>query len=68
MKRVNVVVDERLVAHAKRLTGFKTTRQFVGHALRELVRHRKQRDILKLQGNVDGEGDLAAMRQGRNFR
>lgn len=68
MKQVNVVVDERLIAHAKRLTGFKTTRQLVDHALREMVRHRKQRDILKLQGKVRFEGDLATMRQGRNFR
>jgi Arc/MetJ family transcription regulator len=67
MKRTNIVMDERLVARAKQVTGLKTTRQLVDHALREMVRHRKQRDILKLQGKVDWEGDLAAMRRGRDF-
>ncbi len=67
MKRTNIVMDERLVARAKRVTGLKTTRQLVDHALREMVRHRKQRDILKLQGKVRWEGDLAAIRRGRDF-
>ncbi len=67
MKRTNIVLDESLVAQAKRLTGLKTTRQLVDHALCELVRHRKQRDILKLQGKVRWVGDLGAMRRGRGF-
>ena len=29
--------------------------------------HQKQRDILKLRGKVDWEGDLAEMRRGRCF-
>ena len=65
MKRTNIVLDEKLVDRAKKLSGIKTTRRLVDHALRELVRHRRQRDLLKLRGKVDWEGDLDAMRRGR---
>jgi hypothetical protein len=32
--------------------------------LRELLRHRKQRGLLKLKGKVEWEGDLKAWRSG----
>lgn len=67
MKRTNVVLDENIVGRAKKLTGIKVTRQLLDHALRELLRHRRQRDILRLRGKVDWEGDLAQMRRGRSF-
>ncbi len=67
MTRTNIVLDESLVGKAKRLTGFKTMREVVHYALKELVRHRRQKDILKLEGKVHWEGDLAKMRQGRAF-
>ena len=67
MKRTNIVLDDELVEKAKGATGLKTTRAVVDHALRELVRHRRQRTILKLRGAVDWQGDLAAIRRGRSF-
>jgi len=67
MKRTSVVLDEKVVGRAKKLTGIKTTRQLLDYALRELLRHRRQRDILKLRGKVEWEGDLAQMRRGRSF-
>ena len=65
MTRTNIVLDESLVGKAKRMTGLKTMREVVHYALRELVRHRRQRDILKLKGRVRWEGDLSKMRQAR---
>ncbi len=65
MKRTNVVLDEELVGTAKALTGIRTTRQVVDHALRELVRHRRQRRLLKLKGRIHWEGDLNEMRRAR---
>jgi Arc/MetJ family transcription regulator len=65
MKRTNVILDEAVVGRGKRLTGIKTTRALIDHALRELVRRRRQRDILKLRGAVDWKGDLRQMRRGR---
>ena len=67
MKRTNVVLDEKIVGRAKKLTGIKVTRQLLDYALQELLRHRRQRDILKLRGKVDWEGDLAEMRRGRSW-
>jgi Arc/MetJ family transcription regulator len=67
MKRTNIVLDEELVAEAKEATGIKTTRELVDHALRELLRHKDQRQILKLLGKVEWEGDLAEMRRLRTF-
>lgn len=66
MTRTNVVLDESLVGKAKHLTGLKTMRQVIDYALKELVRHRRQRDLLKLQGNIHWEGDLSQMRRARH--
>jgi len=66
MGRTNIVLDDDLVAKAKSMTGIATIRELVHHALRELVRHKRQRDLLKLRGNVDWDGDLDEMRRGRS--
>ena len=65
MTRTNIVMDESLVGKAKRLTGFKTIREVVHYALKELVRHRRQRELLKLKGQIRWQGDLAHMRRAR---
>ena len=66
MTRTNIVLDESLVGKAKYLTGLKTMRAVVNYALKELVRHQRQRDILKLKGHVHWEGDLSALRRARH--
>ena len=65
MGRTNVILDDDLVDKAKSMTGIKTIRELVHHALRELVRHKRQRDLLKLQGTIDWEEDLDELRRGR---
>jgi Arc/MetJ family transcription regulator len=67
MKRTNVLLNDETVALAKKATGIKTTRQLIDHALQELLRHKNQRRLLKLRGNIEWEGDLSALRQGRHF-
>ena len=67
MKRTRILLDEDLVAKAKKATGIRTTRQLVDHALRELLRHRKQRELLKLRGKIHWEGDLDEMLRDRTF-
>jgi Arc/MetJ family transcription regulator len=37
MKRTNVVVDTRLLARARKLTGVRTTREILARALEEMV-------------------------------
>ena len=68
MGRANLVLDDDLVAHAKELTGITTTKGVVHHALSELVRHKRQRQLLKLRGQIRWEGDLDEMRQASRFR
>jgi Arc/MetJ family transcription regulator len=62
MKRTNIVLDEGLVKTGKKLTGLKTSRAVVDFALKELVRHSRQRNILDLFGKVEWEGNLSKMR------
>ena len=63
--RTNIVLDTRLVDACLKSTGLKTRRELVDFALRELLRHKQQKKILSLRGNVTWEGDLTEMRTGR---
>ena len=65
MKRTNIVLDEALVAAGLKLTGLKTQKDLVHHALLQLVRRESQLGLLKLRGNVQWEGDLGKMRKRR---
>ena len=46
--RTNIVLDDRLVKEAMRLSNVRTKREAVDLALREYVTRSKQRDILEL--------------------
>ena len=63
--RTNIVLDRKLLEAGLKATGLKTRRELVDFALRELLRHKQQRRLLALRGNVKWEGDLAEMRDGR---
>jgi Arc/MetJ family transcription regulator len=65
MKRTNLVLDEVLVQQGLQVTGLKTRRALVQHALEELVRREKQTALLSLKGKVRWSGSLAAMRRTR---
>lgn len=66
--RTNIVLDDRVVKEAMRLTGAKTKREVVDHALRELVARRKQSALRKLVGRnlIDPVYDVRTMRAGMN--
>jgi Arc/MetJ family transcription regulator len=49
VRRTNIVLDDSLIGKAKRLTGLKTMKEVINFALKELVRHNSQQDILKLK-------------------
>lgn len=66
MKRTNVVLDEKLVEKCLAVTGLPSQRATIDHALRELLRHERQKEMLKLKGNVRWEGDLDELRRARN--
>ena len=63
MKRTNVVLDERLLEEATRLSGEKTYSRAIARALDDFVRRAKARQILELRGSGSWQGDLAEMRR-----
>jgi len=65
MKRTNIVLDEKLVGKGMRLTGIDTQKALIDYALRELVRRKEQKSILKLKGKISWEGDLHKLRSNR---
>ena len=65
MKRTNIVLDDHLVGEALKLTGIKTQKDLIHYALTQLVRHESQLGLLNLRGAVNWDGDLNAMRKGR---
>jgi len=64
MARTNVVLDDALVEKCRKATGISTRRALIDHALRELLRHRQQRQVLALKGKIDWSGDLKEWRKG----
>ncbi len=50
--RTNIVLDDDLVAEAQRLTGINTKKELVNEALRTLIRVRKRRSLLDLEGKI----------------
>ncbi|OGC94746.1 MAG: transcriptional regulator of the Arc/MetJ class [candidate division Zixibacteria bacterium RBG_16_53_22] len=65
MHRTNVELDEKLMSEAIRLTGMTTKKEVVNYALSELVRKKKRKGILKLEGKVLWTGNLNEMRKMR---
>ena len=65
MARTNVVLDDELVNECQKLTGIKTRRALIGHALQELLRHRRQGRLLERKGSIEWDGDLEAWRKAR---
>lgn len=68
MKRTNLVLDERLLEEAVRVSGERTYSRAVGRALDDFVRRARARKILALAGSGLWQGDLAAMRDDRPRR
>ena len=67
MIRTNIVLDEKLVDAALKATKLKTRKALIDYALRELLRHAQQKELLKLRGKINWEGDLKASREGRKL-
>lgn len=60
--RTNIVIDDKLMRDALRVTGLKTKREAVELGLRTLVSLKKQAAIRGLRGKLQWTGDLNAMR------
>ena len=62
MMRTNIVIDDRLIAEAMRLSGARTKRQAVEESLRLMVRLKRQEKVRKLRGRLRWTADIGAMR------
>jgi Arc/MetJ family transcription regulator len=49
----NLAIDENLLEQARKIGGFKTKKETVNEALRELIQRRKQEDVIRIFGTVD---------------
>jgi Arc/MetJ family transcription regulator len=63
--RTNIVLDDKLVERAQKLTGIKTKREVVHEALRTLILLSEQAEIRKLRGKLKWQGDLNEQRTSR---
>jgi Arc/MetJ family transcription regulator len=63
--RTNIVLDDKLVERAQKLTGIKTKREVVHEALRTLILLQEQGEIRDLRGKLKWEGDLDEQRKSR---
>ena len=60
--RTNIVLDDKLIERAQKLTGIKTKREVVHEALRTLILLREQSEIRDLRGKLKWEGNLHEQR------
>ncbi len=63
--QTNIVLDDKLVERAQKLTGIKTKREVIHEALRTLILLREQGGIRSVRGKLKWEGDLNEQRSSR---
>ena len=61
--RTNIVIDDKLMADALKVSGVRTKREVVELGLRTLLQLRQQSEVRRLRGQVQWTGDLEAMRR-----
>ena len=63
--RTNIVIDDKLMADALKLTGARTKREAVELGLQILLKTGRQADVKRLRGKIAWQGDLNASRRDR---
>ena len=63
--RTNIVLDDKLIERAQKLTGIKTKREVVHEALRTLILLREQAEVRNLRGKLKWQEDLHEQRISR---
>jgi len=63
--RTNIVLEDKLIERAQKLTGIKTKRAVVQEALQTLILLREQAEARNLRGKLSWEGNLDEQRQSR---
>jgi Arc/MetJ family transcription regulator len=60
--RTNIVINDRLMDEALKLTGVKSKREVVELALKSLIQLKQQTQIKAYRGKLQWDGDLESMR------
>lgn len=60
--RINIVIDDKLMSTALKISGLNTKKEVVEEALRLLVKVKNQSKLRMLRGKLKWEGDLNEMR------
>jgi Arc/MetJ family transcription regulator len=60
--RTNIVIDDKLMAEALKLTGIRTKREAVELGLKTLLKSARQAEVKRLRGKIAWRGDLDSMR------
>ena len=65
--RTNIVIDDKLMEQAMRVSGLSTKKEVVDRALSEFVQRHTRKDLLELRGKIQfaDNYDYRAMRKGR---
>jgi len=63
--RTNIVIDDKLMSDALKVTGAKTKREVVRMGLETLIKLKRQEYIRRFRGKLHWEGDLEQMRTDR---
>jgi Arc/MetJ family transcription regulator len=66
--RTNIDIDDRLMAEAQKVSGQATKKDTVEHALRLMIRLRRQGEVGSAFGKYRWRGNLNLSRQGRGSR
>ncbi len=60
--RTNIVIDDKLMSTALKISGLKTKKEAVEEGLRLLVKVKNQSKLKKFRGKLKWEGNLEEMR------
>jgi Arc/MetJ family transcription regulator len=63
--RISIEIDDTLLAEAQKLSGLATKKQTVEHALRFMIKLRRQEQVDGAFGKFRWRGSLAQSRKGR---
>ena len=63
--RTNIIIDDKLMSEAMKLSRLKTKKAVVESGLRLLIQIKKQVQIKSLRGKLEWDGDLDKMRLDR---
>jgi Arc/MetJ family transcription regulator len=60
--RTNIIIDDKLMDEALKVSGYKTKKETVEEGLRLLIAQKNQARIRIYRGRLNWEGDLEGMR------